>query len=155
MPAIAPSCPGGLGSISFVSDFGVAPKAMSSSRQCGGWLLPAGSYAFRSSNGTITQQQPTASGFSHPSQLTSDGRWLAQQSVDTFPNHNDTYQLTNGTTATPVFSFANSSGFLRHSYRLPTTPNTNGVVAITIKRPPFLRRRTLRHRTGHNPRLGD
>lgn len=123
--------PGGLGSISFVSDFGVAPQGdVLFSANVAGGSLPAGSYAFRSSNGTITQQQPTASGFSHtPSQLTSDGRWLAQQSVGTFPNHTDTYQLTNGTTATPVFSFANSSAACVTHTASQTTPNTNGVVA--------------------------
>ncbi|MBK8935394.1 MAG: hypothetical protein IPM76_24370 [Chloroflexi bacterium] len=116
--------------------------------------MPAGGYAFRSSNG----DHPTAAHCQriqpYPSQLTSDGRWLAQQTSAPFL-HTDTYQLTNGTTATPVFSFANSSAACVTPTASQTTPTPTAWWPTTIKRPLFLRRRTLRHRTGHNPRLGD
>ena len=123
--------PGGLGNISFIDDFGVTAQGDVLFRaNVTGGSLSAGSYAFRWSNGTIAQQQPTASGFSHtPSELTSNGRWLAKQSTGTFPNHTDNYRLTNGTTSEPIFSFANSSAACVTHTASQTTPNTNGVVA--------------------------
>jgi len=123
--------PGGLGTVSFIRDYGVAAQGdVLFTAAVAGGSLPAGDYAFRWSNGAITQQQPTSREFTHtPSQLTRDGDWLAEQKTGTFPNQTLNYQLTNGTASQPIFSFANSSADCVSTLATNTTPNANAVVA--------------------------
>ncbi|NNJ12244.1 hypothetical protein EKD04_018095 [Chloroflexales bacterium ZM16-3] len=123
--------PGGLGSIGFVRDYAVTAQGdVLFTAAVSGGSLPGGNYAFRWSGGSITQQQPTSSAFTHtPSHLASNGRWLAEISTGTFPNHTLTYHYTDGSAASAIFSYTNSSGSCVSDLISQATPNANGVIA--------------------------
>lgn len=127
----ATGLPGGLGNISFVRDYAVTAQGeVLFTAAVSGGSLPAGDYAFRSSSGLITPQQPTASTFTHtPSHMANNGRWLAEINTGIFPNHTTTSHYTNGTDSSVIFSFTNSSASCVTHIATQTTPNANGVVA--------------------------
>ncbi len=90
-----------------------------------GGSLPAGTYTFRWSNGSITLQQPTIANYSF---MAADGRWLVSEITGASPTQTVHYSLSDGTNVTPIVSLTDENTSCDFTTKSVHGVNSNNVV---------------------------